>query len=91
MESTLATGATTSYRRQVMNDMDTNPHYRILVTYRNRGNQLSPTVEATLALAFEQRTANLIALAAINPEWYGSTSPGEFEIILDRIRDEATK
>lgn len=45
--------------------MSENPHAAELITHRNRGNSLSPTVEATLALAHEQRTANLIALEAL--------------------------
>lgn len=40
---------------------------------------------ATLALAYEQRTANLIALATMNPEWYGSTSREAFEQIDARL------
>ena len=38
-----------------------NPHFDWLKRYRNAGNTLAPTVEATLALTYEQRTANLIS------------------------------
>ena len=41
-----------------------NPHMNDLIIRRNSGNDYTPTVSATLALAYEQRTANLIALWA---------------------------
>lgn len=45
-------------------------------------------VATTLALAYEQRTANLIALASLNPAWYGSTGPEEFAEIDARLGKE---
>lgn len=47
-----------------MGEMQGNPWCHDLTVYRNAGNDHSPTVKATLALAYEQRTANLIA-------WFG--------------------
>lgn len=40
---------------------------------------------ATLALVDEQRTANLIAMATMNPQWYGSTSQESFDQIDARL------
>ena len=37
-----------------------NPHADALKLHQDFGNTLSPSVQATLALAFEQRTANRI-------------------------------
>lgn len=48
-----------------MSNLPGNPHAAALNAHRDRGNTLTPTVEATLALAFEQRTANLIALQSV--------------------------
>ena len=44
-----------------MSNMNGNPHYGNVTAHRDRGNTLTPTVNAALALAYEQRTANLIA------------------------------
>lgn len=38
-----------------------NPHADALKLHQDFGNTMSPSVQATLALAYEQRTANLIA------------------------------
>lgn len=45
-----------------------NPYADALKLHQDHGNSISPAAQATLALAFEQRTANLIALA----EFYGN-------------------
>lgn len=37
-----------------------NPHMNDLIIRRNAGNDYSPTVNATLTLAYEQRTATLV-------------------------------
>lgn len=42
------------------NRLPGNPHMNDLIIRRNSGNDYTPTVNATLALAYEQRTANLL-------------------------------
>lgn len=47
-----------------MNSLPGNPYADELKLHQDFGNTLTPTVQATLALAYEQRTANIIAMAA---------------------------
>ena len=65
-----------------MSNLPGNPYVERLVT---DGAPRTSESLATLALAYEQRTANLIALASINPEWYGSASTAEFDAIHARL------
>lgn len=44
-----------------MSNLPGNPHAHELLLRQSAGNQHSPTVEATLAVAYELRTANLQA------------------------------
>lgn len=48
-----------------MKHLPGNPHANDLLIRQSAGNNHSPTVQANLALAFEQRTANLIAYQAL--------------------------
>lgn len=45
-----------------MKSLPGNQHADALKLHQDFGNTLSPTVQATLALAFEQRTATLVSL-----------------------------
>lgn len=48
-----------------MKSLPGNPHADALKLHQDFGNTLSPTVQATLALAYEQRTANLLAYMSL--------------------------
>ena len=65
-----------------MSHLPGNPHHALSEAAQT---EHGAQVHATLALAYEQRTANLIALASINPEWYGSASTAEFDAIHARL------
>lgn len=82
-----------------MSGLEGNPHAQPAINRRGQiidafsegGSNTVPNtlalaqLEATLSLAYEQRTANLIAIATMNPQWYGSTSQEAFDQIDARL------
>lgn len=66
-----------------------NPHFDISMANLQEGlyeGDVGPAqIRATLALAYEQRTANLIALATMDHSFYGSKSPKKFNDIDARL------
>lgn len=74
-----------------MSDLPGNPHAAALTAHRDRGNTLSPTVEASLALAYEQRTANLIAMQAMGVTDLTDWHPTHSEAWIERAREIETR
>lgn len=67
-----------------------NPHYSEAATFRASmtTSALNRLAEAQLAVAYEQRTANLIAVVTAHHEPVGvRLTEVEFEVLRDQIRD----